>query len=73
VPDTGDVAHAAYDHLAGTTAFARSAFAWVCPVCRSNGHRPRPASRASGRLRGGTHRRLPPAEGGGRGVAHRMG
>jgi hypothetical protein len=35
VPDTGDVADAAYDHLAGTTAFARSAFAWVCPVCRS--------------------------------------
>jgi hypothetical protein len=31
----GDVADAAYDDLAGTPAFAQSAFAWVCPACRN--------------------------------------
>ena len=36
VPEAaGDVADAAYDDLAGTTAFAQSAFAWVCPACRN--------------------------------------
>ena len=31
----GDLADAAYEDLAGTAAFGRSAFAWVCPACRS--------------------------------------
>ena len=36
VPEAGgDVADVAYDDLAGTTAFAQSAFAWVCPACRN--------------------------------------